>query len=339
LSGVVTQAQKELTKLTSDASAHPGPENTSRNGENASAESELLDQTHVDPEVTSSLRQEHPDVPSTNTLFSRLQAGLPPNIVAAVSSHLPESLRHASENIDLVQLRTNLLNEFQRVQGVTRTQAEEYVHKSETLLREAMKEAGEVLRDAVKIIPPEDNQSNGGAGLVWDGSDMWSLPEPLDSTAPEREQRPESRVQQGSTDSVATRAEFLLRRLKHDPAIIRHDPETDASLKELYSTWISSEVDSKDGGIDGEAWSAKSSALLDDPVAGEPLKDTRDTLGLLPSSYPCYAEVFHVIVPSEMTRSTFWTRFFFRVHQIEVEAEKRKALIEGSYPFHSPVPE
>ena len=36
-------------------------------------------------------------------------------------------------------------------------------------------------------------------------------------------------------------------------------------------------------------------------------------------------------VPSEMTESEFWKRFFFRVHQIEVEEEKRKALIEGLY--------
>jgi hypothetical protein len=148
-----------------------------------------------------------------------------------------------------------------------------------------MKEAGDVLRDAVKIIPPEDDQSSRGSGLVWDGTDMWSLPESSDSTPPEKGQRPELKSQQGSTDSVATRAEFLLRRLKHDPAIIRHDPEADEGLKELYSSWISSEVDSKDGGMDGEEWSAKSLALLDEPVSGEPLKATLDTLGLLVSSY------------------------------------------------------
>jgi len=34
-----------------------------------------------------------------------------------------------------------------------------------------------------------------------------------------------------------------------------------------------------------------------------------------------------------MTESDFWKRFFFRVHQIEVEEEKRKALIEGLH-FH-----
>lgn len=314
LSVVVTQAQKELSKLTRDSSVTQSTsEDSGQNGEDAS-ESEPPDQGHIDSEPSSLPRQEQLDESTTNTrtLFSRLSVGLPPNIVLAVNGHLPESLRHASENIDLAQLRSNLLNEFQRVQGVTRTQAEEYVHKSEALLREAMKEAGEVLRDAVKIIPPEDQQSSRGAGLVWDGTDMWALPEPLDSTTPEKGHS-DRRSQLGSADSVATRAEFLLRRLKHDPAILKHDPEADAGLKELYSTWISLEVDSTDGGMDGEEWKVKSSALLDDPVSGEALKATLDAL-----------------VPSELTRTTFWKRFFFRVHQIEVEAEKRKALIEGA---------
>ena len=286
---VVTQAQKELSKLTTSSDASATPENTSRNGdEPPTSESEPPDQAQVDPQTSSPPGPEHPDVSSTNSqsLFSRLQAGLPPNIVATVNSHLPESLRHASESIDLAQVRTNVFNEFQRVQEVTRTHAEEYVHKSETLLREAMKEAGEVLRDAVKIIPPEDDQSSSrGAGLVWDGTDMWSLPEPSDSATPEGVQRSEFKSQHGSADSVATRAESLLRRLKHDPAIARHDPGADEGLKELYSSWISSEVDPKDGGMDGEEWSAKSSALLNEPVSGEALKATRDTLGSLVSSF------------------------------------------------------
>jgi hypothetical protein len=36
--------------------------------------------------------------------------------------------------------------------GATRAQAEDYVHKSEALLREAMKEAGDVLRAGLKQI-------------------------------------------------------------------------------------------------------------------------------------------------------------------------------------------
>ena len=36
-----------------------------------------------------------------------------------------------------------------------------------------------------------------------------------------------------------------------------------------------------------------------------------------------------LIVPSVMTRSVFWSRYFFRVHQIRQEEEKRKALVAG----------
>lgn len=35
-------------------------------------------------------------------------------------------------------------------------------------------------------------------------------------------------------------------------------------------------------------------------------------------------------VPEELTENEFWKRFFFRVHQIEVEEKKRRALIQGT---------
>ncbi|EDR10972.1 uncharacterized protein LACBIDRAFT_324999 [Laccaria bicolor S238N-H82] len=64
------------------------------------------------------------------SLFSRLQSALPPNIVATVNNTTPESLKHVTDNVDFAGIRSNLLTEFQRVQGVTCAQAEEYVHKS-----------------------------------------------------------------------------------------------------------------------------------------------------------------------------------------------------------------
>lgn len=33
------------------------------------------------------------------------------------------------------------------------------------------------------------------------------------------------------------------------------------------------------------------------------------------------------VVPAEMSKPTFWVRFFFRSQQIRMEEEKRKALI------------
>lgn len=35
-------------------------------------------------------------------------------------------------------------------------------------------------------------------------------------------------------------------------------------------------------------------------------------------------------MPAELTYDVFWTRYFFRVHQIEREEERRKALLEGA---------
>lgn len=157
------------------------------------------------------------------------------------------------------------------------------MHKSEVLLREAMKEAGEVLRDAVKVIPPEEaGSSRASPGLVWDGTDMWMLPsEPSDSSlsASKTTDPGSSSRQDDSQRAVATRAESLLRRLKHDPAILRHDPEADLGVRDIYYKWLDVEIESKTGGIGGEEWVAKISAVSSEPGDGQALKNTRDALG------------------------------------------------------------
>lgn len=35
-------------------------------------------------------------------------------------------------------------------------------------------------------------------------------------------------------------------------------------------------------------------------------------------------------MPSELTADHFWTRYFFRLHQIEVDEERRKAVLQGA---------
>ncbi|PBK91528.1 hypothetical protein ARMGADRAFT_1054209 [Armillaria gallica] len=294
-SQVVTQAQKELNKYTSTEPSTALP--TEVESETTPSAS-----TPTDREETASSST------SSQNLFSRLQSALPPSIVATVQDHIPDSLKHASENIDFVQLRATLSTEFQRVQGVTRSQAEEYVHKSEALLKEAIKEASDVLRDAVKVIPPEESN---GSGLVWDGSDMWMLPADPSETSSSSADKGKGKAT--SQRAVATRAEALLKRLKHDSEIIRRDPEVDQGSKEVYAQWLASDVSSKEGGIDNEEWKDKINSALQDPVDGAGLKANEDTL-----------------VPSEMTRETFWTRYFFRAHQIAREEKKRQALIRRS---------
>ena len=287
-SEVVVQAQKELSKFTTvdepkDAKEPETTEETDTASLTAGPSTDAPDvptatteepSTSVSPPVD---RETPTASTSTTTLFSRLQSALPPNIVATVQNNLPESLKHASENVDFSQLGTNLMSEFQRVQGVTRAQAEEYVLKSEVLIRDAVKEAGEVLRDAVKVIPPDQAGSN--EGMIWDGTDMWMLPADSSDSTGKEEDATGSMKGAEAQSAVATRAEALHRRLKRDPAILRHDPEADEGNRDEYRAWLERDVNSKEGGIDGQEWKGKIAAVLEEPLDGPALKELRDMLG------------------------------------------------------------
>ncbi|KIM40232.1 hypothetical protein M413DRAFT_446403 [Hebeloma cylindrosporum] len=281
-SEVVVQAQKELSKFTADAAQETNEAGERTEGQNNDAGRSTSSEETATPTASTSEGSEPSAEPSwsTQTLFSRLQSALPPNIISTVQNNIPESLKHASENIDLQQMRTNLLSELQRVQGVTLAQAEEYAHKSEALLREAVKEAGEVLRDAVKVLPPDEaGSSAGGSGLIWDGTDMWMLPyDPSDSTSTGKEKEGGSSSRLSETRSaVATRAEALLRRLKTDPTILKHNPEVEEGVKDQYTKWRESEVDKLEGGVDSAEWKARIDTALKD-VDGQALRQLEELL-------------------------------------------------------------
>lgn len=294
LTEVVSQAQKEVTKLTESATAPNEPATSDQNDDTE-------DDREIAPKSTSSTAQ---------TLFSRLQSALPPNVVSTVQQNIPDSLKHAGDNIDFAQLRTTLSNEFQRVQGITRTQAEDYIHKSESLLREVVKEAGDALSNAVKVIPPDETSPTANAGLLWDGTDMWMLPDPPETIA---DSSGKGKGKASVQHAVATRAEALLKRLKHEPDILRHNLEADEGVKASYIEWLAAEVTVEESGMSATKWATKIKANANDTQDGQALQATLNTL-----------------VPSEMDEETFWRRYFFRVHQIEQEEAKRKALIQDS---------
>ncbi|EEB95571.1 hypothetical protein MPER_05438, partial [Moniliophthora perniciosa FA553] len=208
------------------------------------------------------------------TLFRiSFPSALPPNVVSAVQENIPQSVKHLSENTDFAQLRTTLTTEFTRLQGVTRAQAEEYVQKSEALLREAVKEAGEVFKDAVKVVPPERAIVGGsGSGFIWDGTDMWMLP----SEDAETNASIDKGKEKVTSTAVATRAEALVKRLKGDPNILRHDPESEQGVREVYLKWV--EQNSLDKGMDNEEWNSKIKGHLDQTEDGRALQKTLDTL-------------------------------------------------------------
>lgn len=274
MGGVVNQAQRELNKLTTGDQPQTETESDGRSITPTDREAPPSEETTPAAESNASL----------SSFLSRLQSVIPPNVASTVRNHLPETLKHASENLDFAQLQSNLMSELQRVQGLTRAQAEEYVHKSESLLREAVREAGVALREAVKIVPPEENVASSSAGAIWDGTDMWMLPSEAgidgsDGSTGARDSSDNSSRQAAETQrAVATRAESLLRRLKRDPSIIRHDPENDEALGDYYCQWLSQEVDAN-GGIDGPHWSQTAAELLEEPNDGPALQQTQDALG------------------------------------------------------------
>jgi len=190
--------------------------------------------------------------------------------------------------------------------------AGDYKNKGEALF----KGAGEYLKDAVKVVPPE--QAGSHDGIMWDGSDIWSFPSPVGTpgwggNAAEIEKDGSSASGPAGTPLArATRAEALLKRLNHDPEMLKLNPAVDDTVKaqfELFEKNVQVE-----GGIFGDKWVTKVQEALSQ-------KDEDAT---------ALQKIFDTLVPSEMTQDTFWTRYFFRVHQIEQEEVKRKALFEDA---------
>ena len=342
---MVTQAQREIGKLTT-TETQP---NTSEAGDEE--ESDVEESADTPTAATTPPASTEPggeaSASSTTTtttaqsFFARLQSSIPPNIVSAVQAQLPDSLQNA-QHIDLAQLGSTLSAEFQRVQGVTRAQAKEYVHKSEALLRDVMKEAGEVLQEAVKVIPPEEGGSD--VPVAWDGSDIWMLPtlaanadgsttagSASKGKGKEIDSGPSSgRPSEDARRAVATRAESLLKQLRSNPEIIKLDPAVDTS-KDAYLTWAD-ESEATGEGFGTKVWGEHVAEALSDPSSGAALQATFDALGMISFISSILTTSFLPPVPSSMPEEVFWVRYFFRVHQIEAEESRRKTLLQGK-PF------
>ena len=232
------------------------------------------------------------NTPFTSSFFSRLQSSFPPTFTpTALSStlqrHLPENLQHGlnleNATADFTQLRTALAENIQRVQQGTTVQqaeklAEEYMHKGEALF----KEAGEFLKDAVKVVPPEGDVT----GVVWDGTDVWPMPSPIQTNVGRGASRKGKNKESDVIFSVprgAKRADILLKNLRSDPEALRKDPgdDDDDSVKQLWSSFIIDEVDAK-GGITGETWITRINMTLEGHSENEDVKtltSLRDQLG------------------------------------------------------------
>lgn len=159
--------------------------------------------------------------------------------------------------------------------------AEQYMQKSGALF----KEAGEFLKDAVKVVPPEE----GGevTGVVWDGTDVWTTPSPIQTNVgrgkSKKGKNKETDVIFSVPGAAAKRADVLLKKLRSDPEALRKDPEADvdAAVQQLWKSFVVDEVDAK-GGMTGEMWTNLISTVLeghDENADAKALAALRDRLG------------------------------------------------------------
>ena len=315
LSEAVTQAQKELSKLAESPEGPDGPSPERADEPSVGVEEDEKGSEDTTPSAsTPPVGAAPPSNDATpeastsqpQTLLSRLQATLPPNLVSSVQDKLPESLKHARATslsaVDFAALRGTIAGELARVQGsseellhrvqgqseelLQRVQAGDLLQRGEGLLKqvqgggeEFFREAGEFLRDAVRVVPPD--ASDGGAGVVWDGTDVWMIPTYTTSTPTEGASGAPGEKGKGkerrSLDSVraATRAQAMLTQLRHDPQVVRADPTANPTEREAFAAWVAREIDAK-GGVDGIVWSKK----IEDEKSDRPeLATLLETLG------------------------------------------------------------
>lgn len=293
-----------------------------------------------DPSVVSSGTEDTatPPVAQAAAFFSRLQSQIShnpnflelsknlTNLQSSVStnlSHLPASLQ-----TNLTQLQTQLASiDLKDLKESTRL-ADEYITRGETWIQElgleVTKEVTRIAKDAVRVVPPTD-----GDGKL---------------TKREQRLRKEERVAMG-------RKEGLLMRLRKDSGIIllvdpakppapiptapvdgaaTTSPENLSSSTPSLSASTSSLVPSDTreafskflqtiedrGGLEGLSWNERIVNELE--AAGD-----EEEGGLRKS--------LKELVPGTMTMEAFWTRYFFRVSQIEEDEVRRKKVLEGRF--------
>jgi hypothetical protein len=175
--------------------------------------------------------------------------------------------------------------------------------RGEVLLRGA----SVFLRDAVRVVPPEPAVPASA-----------STPSEFeDAATPRGEATPPVAI----TVTPATRRDALLRALRATPGILRVDPTKEERSAALFVSWA--QVDGLRDGTQREAELAADEGAL---------QITRSTLGQLSLSFvdwPSADGELQNTVPEELSEDEFWTRYFFRVYQINQEDERRKAVLEG----------
>ena len=211
----VSQAQKGLNEQFATLSANsstPAAEGDTP-AEGTSSSRDLVDTTTPDGEssATSSASASTATLPdpqqdaSSQTLFTRLQSSLPPDLLTTLRETIPDSVRDAQRRQELAQAAQA------RVHGAAA--------RGEVLLRGA----SIFLRDAVRVVPPEEYPASASTPPTFE-----------DATTP----RAEAPSPVGISGTPATRRDALLRALRATPAILRIDPAKEERSVAFFGSWI-----------------------------------------------------------------------------------------------------
>jgi hypothetical protein len=201
--------------------------------------------------------------------------------LATLQKSLGESIASASNNPQLQSLTRSDVNLAQFSSNIQKNLAQAgtmlNIQQAEKLAEEYFRHAGEFLKDAVKVLPPDED---GQGGMIWDGSDMYAF-----STAGNQDDTaPYDMTRSGSLEvsRAPLRKEALLRRLRADKELFLVDPaaETEsASRRAAFQAFYKTEIEEQ-GGVEGIAFETKIREELEKESAdAETLRATRDALG------------------------------------------------------------
>ncbi|WWC66986.1 uncharacterized protein I206_100893 [Kwoniella pini CBS 10737] len=244
---------------------------------------------------------------STTQLQHTLQQTLQKTLDAASNNpnlSNPEILRaKLAENLKISSAKENLQLSIHQAEKL----AEEYLKKSEGLLKDAEK----WVEDNVKVLPPDsafdNDEDKHMVSMGWDGSDFYSFSTSTPTTASAPKEK-NVLFDSGDKKPISTlalagsRKDALLRRLREDKELLLVDPAGEgetAERKEEFRSWVTEHFESQK----------------------EEMREAEEgNVGGIRME----------LVPEHLTDDQFWQRYLFHKHMIEGEEKKRKAILQAT---------
>jgi hypothetical protein len=203
------------TQLPDASSSHDSTDATAADGESSASSSTSASTASLPASQRQQQEELAQSLPNAQTLLTRLQSSLPPDLLTTLRDTIPDSVRHTPGRMDLAQVAQ------MGMQGAAA--------RGEELLRGA----SVFLRDAVRVVPPEQ----AGASLTPTSS---PTPPTHEGAATPRGEASTSVISAGIP---ATRRDALLRALRANPEILRVDPASEERSGEFFISWVKAGAD------------------------------------------------------------------------------------------------